>query len=178
MGVVFLRGKIQIILFDKVDQKWYTVSVLKETTTQTQTEVFSMKFKTLEYRVIFSDVVRTLRSDGIDHFEVVDPVDHDCYIKVYTKGGKIQKLDLNVDLSTHVAGGWCIEGIEVDEHYGTWYTIDIIFTDGKIYLLCEHEEYGDETANIIIDLDGNLILDEVWNGFDDLADHLDTELDI
>lgn len=137
-----------------------------------------MKFKTLEYRVIFSDVVRTLRSDGIDHFEFVDCVDQDCYIKVYTKGGEVQKLDLNVDLSTHVAGGWCIDGIEVDEHYGTWYTIDVIMIDGKIYFLCEHEEYGDETANIIIDLDGNLILDEVWNGFEDLADHLDIELDI
>ena len=134
-----------------------------------------LKFKTLEYRVIFSDVIRTFRSDGIDHFKVVD---QDGCIKVYTKGGEVQKLSLYVDLSTYVSDGWCIDGIEVDEHYGTWYTIDVISIDGKIYLLCEHEEYGGDTANIIVDLDGNLILDEVWNGFEDLADHLGIELSL
>lgn len=41
MGIVFIRGKIQIKLFDKVDQKWYTVSVLKETTQNKRNEVFS-----------------------------------------------------------------------------------------------------------------------------------------
>lgn len=81
----------------------------------------------------------------------------------------------NLDLS---ADNWCIDGIGVDEHYGTWYTIDVIMIDGKIYFLCEHEEYGDETANIIIDQNFKLVLDEVWNGFEDLADHLDIELDI
>lgn len=64
------------------------------------------------------------------------------------------------------------EGINIPSHIGTWYMIDHDIIDEKIYLLLEHEEYGDETAHIIIDLDGNLVLEDVYNGFDDLYDIL------
>ena len=43
LGVVFLRGKIQINKVDKVDQMWYTISVLKidqTHKTNIKTEVF------------------------------------------------------------------------------------------------------------------------------------------
>ena len=133
-----------------------------------------MKFKTLELRLKNSPDKHFYRGDSIDRFEY-EGGDH---LDVYTKNGKHLELNLYLVLDTRVEDGWCINGIEVEEHYGSWYTIDDIMVDGKIYFLCEHEEYGDETANIIIDLDGNLILDEVWNGFEDLADHLDIELDI
>jgi len=72
--------------------------------------------------------------------------------------------------------------IEVEGHLGTWYVID----DGMFELtpdtekgpqtitahlfLLEHEEYGDEAACVIVDEDGKLLLDDVYNGFDDLED--------
>lgn len=133
-----------------------------------------MKFKTLQLRVKDSPDIRIYRADGIDRFEY-DGGDH---IDLYTKQGDHCELNLYLVLNTKVADGWCIDGIEVEEHYGSWYAIDDIAIDGKVYFLCEHEEYGDETANIIIDLDGNLIMDEVWNGFKDLADELGIDLDI
>ena len=39
----------------------------------------------------------------------------------------------------------------------------------EIFLL-ESEQYGDETPSIIVDNELNVILDNVYNGFDDLYD--------
>lgn len=65
------------------------------------------------------------------------------------------------------------EGIIIEHHIGSWYVIDHVFVENKLYFLLEHEEYGDEAANIIIDHTGQLILDNVYNGFDDLDDYFD-----
>lgn len=66
------------------------------------------------------------------------------------------------------------DGIRVKGHTGTWYIIDTMISmyygfTGVFHLL-ESEQYGDAAAHIIIDDDGNLILDEVYNGFDDLRE--------
>ncbi|MFI3205620.1 MAG: SNF2-related protein [Clostridia bacterium] len=60
------------------------------------------------------------------------------------------------------------DNIEVEGHIGTWYVIDKDVRNGKDYFLLEHEEYGDETAGLIVDENAKLVLDDVWNGFDDL----------
>lgn len=57
-------------------------------------------------------------------------------------------------------------GIKVAGHRGTWYVID---EEGGLYLL-EHETYGDEAACVIVDEEGNLIQEDVWNGFNDLEE--------
>lgn len=73
--------------------------------------------------------------------------------------------------------------IKVEGHKGTWYVIDegdFIFapdTDNgqpltipvRLFLL-EHETYGDEAACVIVAEDGHLVLEDVYNGFDDLED--------
>lgn len=60
------------------------------------------------------------------------------------------------------------EHIKVEGHVGLWYVIEDKYYESKGTLfLCEHETYGDEVACVIIDKDYNLILDDVWNGFDD-----------
>lgn len=70
--------------------------------------------------------------------------------------------------------------IRVEGHTGTWYVIDegdFVLTpdeNGKPLTICahlfllEHEQYGDEAACVIVDDSGELILEDVWNGFDDL----------
>lgn len=68
------------------------------------------------------------------------------------------------------------EGIKHPDHIGTWYSIDCLYnSEDGFMLLCEHETYGDETGCIIINLDGELILNDVWNGFDDYSDMIDAQ---
>ena len=55
--------------------------------------------------------------------------------------------------------------ISVRQHFGTWYPIDSAEIDGKTYFLLEHEEYGDEAANIIVDEKGILYAQDVYDGF-------------
>ena len=59
------------------------------------------------------------------------------------------------------------EKISVEGHMGTWYVIDSEEIEGRKLFLLEHEEYGDEAANIIIDENKNLVMEGVYNGFDD-----------
>ncbi len=66
------------------------------------------------------------------------------------------------------------DNIAVDGHIGTWYVIDTQAFGDKTYFLLEHEEYGDEASCIIVDEDKKLILEDVWNGFSDLEENLDT----
>ena len=63
--------------------------------------------------------------------------------------------------------------IEVEGHIGTWYVIDTEVIDGTKYFLLEHEEHGDIAPCVIIDSDANLVLEDVWNDFDDLKEHFD-----
>lgn len=41
---------------------------------------------------------------------------------------------------------------------------------GPTGFLLEHDEYGDEAASVIVDQDGRLLLEDVYNGFDDLLE--------
>jgi len=41
-----------------------------------------------------------------------------------------------------------------------------LYGDLKLYLL-EHETFGDDAASIIIDENKKVVLDDVYNGFDD-----------
>lgn len=68
--------------------------------------------------------------------------------------------------------------IEVDGHTGTWYVIDTEVVDGAKYFLLEHEEHGDGAACVIVDSDGKLALDDVWNGFDDLKEHFESKVTV
>jgi hypothetical protein len=65
------------------------------------------------------------------------------------------------------------EHIKVIGHRGTWYVIAEITKYGKKYYLLEHETYGDEAAAICIREDGTVLLDDIWNGLDDVWDYLE-----
>lgn len=49
---------------------------------------------------------------------------------------------------------------------GSWLAFDSIIIDGKEFFLMEHEKYGKEVAWAVVDEDGNLIVDNVYQGFD------------
>ncbi|MGN1135149.1 MAG: DUF3848 domain-containing protein, partial [Oscillospiraceae bacterium] len=67
------------------------------------------------------------------------------------------------------------DNIDINGRIGTWYVIDSTVIDGKPLYLLESEIYGDEAACLIVDESKNIIMSDVWNGFDDyqafLSDH-------
>ena len=65
--------------------------------------------------------------------------------------------------------GYDSEGVKIQGHIGTWHTIDNAWHRGKRVFLMEHDEYGDEAACLIVDHYGNIIMEDVWNGFSDLV---------
>lgn len=58
--------------------------------------------------------------------------------------------------------------IIVEGYGGKWYVIDTGYYKGIKLFLLEHETFGDETEHLIVDGYCNIIMDDVWNGFDDL----------
>lgn len=70
------------------------------------------------------------------------------------------------------------EHIHVDGHEGTWYTIGCETIHGVEYFLLEHEKYGDETAGVIVNSSGKVVCEDIWNGFDDLAEFLPNSMSI
>ena len=60
--------------------------------------------------------------------------------------------------------------IKIKGYKGTWYIIGKTIHNMKEVYLLEHEQFGDETPSIIVDNELNVILDDVYNGFDDLYD--------
>ena len=58
-------------------------------------------------------------------------------------------------------------GLKVAGHRGTWYAIDKKRVGHKWFYLLESERYGDDAAAIIVDKDCKLVVDDVYNGFDD-----------
>lgn len=60
--------------------------------------------------------------------------------------------------------------IRIKGHKGTWYVIGKTIYNMKEVFLLESEQYGDEAPSLIVDNELNVILDDVYNGFNDLYD--------
>lgn len=57
--------------------------------------------------------------------------------------------------------------LEVEGKEGTWVAHDSVFVDGIEFFLMEHETYGGEAANIIVDKGGKLVVDGVTKGINE-----------
>lgn len=65
-------------------------------------------------------------------------------------------------------------GIKVKNHVGTWYALSERQTPiGRLYLV-ESELYGDEAPCLWIDSTCRLILEDVWNGAEDLEEYFES----
>lgn len=71
-----------------------------------------------------------------------------------------QFLQSTMEITEHT------QRLAVDGHFGTWHTIDSMKLGELKLFLMEHDEYGDETACVIVDSNGKLLAEDVWNGFD------------
>lgn len=61
------------------------------------------------------------------------------------------------------------KGIEVEGHEGTWHPVEVQELNGRQFFLLEHDTYGDSVAKMIVDDDGTLFAEDLWNGFDEGA---------
>jgi Large polyvalent protein-associated domain 18 len=59
-------------------------------------------------------------------------------------------------------------GNKIEGHKGKWYILDKGFHNGEKVFLMEHETHGEDVAHIIVNADQKIIMEDVWNGFDDL----------
>ena len=64
-------------------------------------------------------------------------------------------------------------GIKIDGHMGKWYVIDTANYKNMDVFLLEHETYGDEAPCLIVNQDSGIMLDDVWNGFEDYEYYLE-----
>ena len=65
------------------------------------------------------------------------------------------------------------ENIRIEGHRGTWYIVgEEVIQGNKVYEV-ESEVWGDEAAHLIVNEDMEVLLDEVYNSFDDYKYHLD-----
>ncbi len=74
-----------------------------------------------------------------------------------TKPKKKEEVEVNMNT----------DGLNVKGHIGTWHTIEQKEIDGHMFFMMEHDTFGDDAANVIVDAKGNLVLDDIYNGFDD-----------
>lgn len=57
-------------------------------------------------------------------------------------------------------------GFEADGHGGTWHTVDEREYAGEKFFFMEHDEYGSDVAGIIVSEHGQLVAEDLWNGYD------------
>lgn len=129
-----------------------------------------LNFRSLFYRPHLSKEKVVWGSHLIDDIEFVYSIEEDCYLLVRFKNGTFQRLDLEPE-----ERNWDMDGIIIPDYEGTWYVIDCVVYEGDIYYLLEHEEYGDETACLIVDNNNNVIDDEVY---DNWLSHLEDSFNI
>ena len=55
----------------------------------------------------------------------------------------------------------------VEGKEGSWLAYDSIRIDGREFFLMEHTVYGAEAANVVLDEQGQLVVDDVFHGFDE-----------
>ncbi|MDC7290414.1 hypothetical protein NXH76_21735 [Blautia schinkii] len=57
-------------------------------------------------------------------------------------------------------------GLEVDGHTGSWHIKETRAYGGESFYLMESDEYTDSVAGIIVNAEGTLVAEDLWNGFD------------
>lgn len=125
----------------------------------------NLKFEGISYRPRLMEDKVYFKYDTISYMRYVDGADgEDGYIMVYFKDGCVQRINLD--------DYFMIDYIEVEGYIGMWYTLDTKVIDHTLYLQLESEVFGDEMPHLIVDHKGNVILDDVWNGFEDLDYYL------
>ena len=65
------------------------------------------------------------------------------------------------------------DNIIIPSHFGAWFVVGTETHKGRELFELEHEEHGDAAAHLIVDCHGNIMLEDVWNGFADYYESLE-----
>lgn len=57
-------------------------------------------------------------------------------------------------------------GLEVEQHEGTWHTVESWEINDEMFYRMEHDTYGDTVSSIIVNADGELVAQDLEHGFD------------
>lgn len=57
-------------------------------------------------------------------------------------------------------------GLEVEQHDGTWHTVEMKEIQGELFFFMEHDIYGDAVSGVIVNADGHLVAQELEHGFE------------
>lgn len=57
-------------------------------------------------------------------------------------------------------------GVEIEQHEGLWHSVDVKEIGDELFYLMKHNEYGDSVAAVIVNSDGELVAQDLENGFD------------
>lgn len=68
-----------------------------------------------------------------------------------------------------------MNGIILKNVTGTWYEIDRREVFGKIVILLESEQYGEDVPAIAVDENCNILFLDIWNGIDEVVERLEEE---
>ena len=61
--------------------------------------------------------------------------------------------------------------VRVPGYIGSWNVVETAVFFGQRYFLVEHDDFF-SSPYLILDEDGNLVREDVWNGFDDFEEFL------
>ena len=78
---------------------------------------------------------------------------------------RMQKIEQALD-ETEVTITADTRGFEADGHEGTWHTVDEKEYAEEKFFFMEHDEYGSDVAGIIVSEHGQLVAEDLWNGYD------------
>lgn len=111
-----------------------------------------------EVEFMFSDI-EAIRRDGVEMHRSEDQAKHNFKFHNHAPDR------INVHSS----------GVKVEGHKGKWYVSGSEIIKLKNYFLMEHETHGEDAPCVIIDPKGALVMEDVYNGFDDLKDELENQ---
>ena len=64
------------------------------------------------------------------------------------------------------------DGIKVKGHRGKWYVVEDVVYGGETYFLLEHETYGNDADWVAVNSAGDLIMEDITDGAEELIEFL------
>lgn len=68
------------------------------------------------------------------------------------------------------------DNIKVAGHRGKWYVIEEVVYAGEHFFLLEHETYGNDAPWVAVDEEGQLVMEDISDGAEELIEYLAEEM--